>query len=158
MTRFLILFVILLGITLALMAGMMSQYGYSLFAPEMRTMLLVAFLVAGYVSFRICQILARRERNLKDLPQPGGAGRTKVAGLFSSKSASQSAREARIAARRRKLIEEGKLKEEAVPESQPGLTPAPTRVDRDAPIKDRMAARAERVRRAREAGKLGEED
>jgi type VI protein secretion system component VasK len=156
MTRFLILFIVLLAISLALMAGMMAQYGYSLFAPEMRNMLLVAFLVAGYVSFRITRILDRRRQKLDDHPQPGGAGRSKLAGLFSGKSAAQQAREARVAARRRKLVEAGKLKEEdtpAGPEAEPDEA-APTRVSQSAPIGDRMAARAERVRRAKEAGKL----
>lgn len=158
MTRFLILFVILLGITLALMAGMMAQYGYSLFAPEMRMMLLVAIMVAGYVSFRISQILSRRERRLKDFPQPGGAGRSKVAGLFSSSgSSAQNARAARVAARRRKLIEEGKLEEEPAPAPEKDAEETLVRVAQSAPIKDRMAARAERVRRAREAGKLDED-
>ena len=156
MTRFLILFIVLLAISLVLMAGMMAQYGYSLFAPEMRNMLLVAFLVAGYVSFRITRILDRRRQKLNDHPQPGGAGRSKLSGLFSGKSAAQQAREARVAARRRKLVEAGKLQEEdtsADSEAEPDEV-APTRVSQSAPIGDRMAARAERVRRAKEAGKL----
>ena len=88
-TRFLLLFAVLLVFCLALMAAMMAQYGYSLFAPEMRSMLLVAFLVAGYVSFRISRIIARRKRRLEDHPQPGGAGKSKLSGLFGGKSAAQ---------------------------------------------------------------------
>ncbi|WP_300421724.1 hypothetical protein [uncultured Hyphomonas sp.] len=152
-TRFLLLFAVLLVFCLALMAAMMAQYGYSLFAPEMRSMLLVAFLVAGYVSFRISRIIARRKRRLEDHPQPGGAGKSKLSGLFGGKSAAQAAREARVAARREKLVEEGKL--EDIPEPEPAAeSEGPVRVAQSAPIKDRMAARAERVRRAKESGKL----
>ncbi|MBO6582397.1 MAG: hypothetical protein JJ954_05535 [Hyphomonas sp.] len=152
-TRFLLLFAVLLVFCLALMAAMMAQYGYSLFAPEMRSMLLVAFLVAGYVSFRISRIIARRKRRLEDHPQPGGAGKSKLSGLFVGKSAAQTAREARVAARRKKLVEEGKL--EDTPEPEPAAeSEGPVRVAQSAPIKDRMAARAERVRRAKESGKL----
>lgn len=154
MTRFFLLFAVLLAFCLALMAGMMAQYGYSLFAPEMRNMLLVAFLVAGYVSFRISRMIARRKQRLEDHPQPGGAGKSKLSGLFGGQSAAQTAREARVAARRKKLVEEGKLEE--VPEDpQPvAENEGPVRVAQSASIKDRMAARAERVRRAKEAGKL----
>ena len=95
-TRFLLLFAVLLVFCLALMAAMMAQYGYSLFAPEMRSMLLVAFLVAGYVSFRISRIIARRKRRLEDHPQPGGAGKSKLSGLFGGKSAAQAARDQAI--------------------------------------------------------------
>ncbi|KCZ63784.1 hypothetical protein L53_04635 [Hyphomonas sp. L-53-1-40] len=152
-TRFLLLFAVLLVFCLALMAAMMAQYGYSLFAPEMRSMLLVAVLVAGYVSFRISRIIARRKRRLEDHPQPGGAGKSKLSGLFGGKSAAQTAREARVAARRKKLVEEGKL--EDTPEPEPASdSEGPVRVAQSAPIKDRMAARAERVRRAKESGKL----
>ncbi|HBF91905.1 MAG TPA: hypothetical protein DDX09_12125 [Hyphomonas atlantica] len=155
MTRFLILFVVLLAFSIALMAAMLAQYGYSLFAPEMRSMLLVAFLVAGYVSFRISRIIDRRKQRLEGHPKPGGAGKSKLSGLFSGKSAAQQAREARVAARRKKLVEAGKLEEEVQPDAAAESEDAgPTRVSQAAPIKDRMAARAERVRRAKEAGKL----
>ena len=153
MTRFFLLFAVLLAFCLALMAGMMAQYGYSLFAPEMRSMLLVAFLVAGYVSFRISRIIARRKRRLEDSPQAGGAGKSKLSGLFSGKSSAQAAREARVAARRKKLVEAGKLEEASEPEPATE-SEGPVRVAQSASIKDRMAARAERVRRAKEAGKL----
>ena len=157
MKRFLILFIVLLAISLALMAGMMSQYGYSLFAPEMRMMLFVAFLVAGYVSFRISQIISRRKRRLDEGPQPGGAGLSKLSGLFASKSSAQSAREARVAAKRQKLIEEGKL--EAEPDTEKESPPVsnenvPTRAPQSASVKEKMAARRERVRRAQEEGKI----
>ena len=157
MHRYAILFVILLAICMALSAGMLSMYGYSLFAPEMRGILLVCFLVAAYVSFRATQILGRRKQNLSDTTNPGGAGRSKLLGLFNSgPSAAQRAREARVAARRKKLIDEGKLEPEAAPEPEPeqSADAAPTRVSQSAPIKDRMAARAERVRKAKEDGKL----
>ena len=153
MTRFIILFFIILGICLALMAAMTAQYGYSMFAPEMRTMLLVAFLVAGYVSFRISRILSRRKRDLSGMPAPGGAGRTKLFGLFNSGEPAMSEREVRVAARRKKLIEEGKLEPESEPEMQSEES-APLRVSKSASVKDKMAARRERVRRAREEGKI----
>lgn len=157
MHRFLILFVILLGISLALMAAMMAQYGYSLFAPEMRMMLLVAFLVAGYVAFRISQIIARRKQDLSDTQAPGGAGRAKLSGLFAPKSKALSEREARVAARRKQLIAEGKLEEEASFEPEVPPTPegeAPTRVPQSASVAERMAARRERYKRAKEEGKI----
>ncbi|MDX1291406.1 MAG: hypothetical protein R3265_01240 [Hyphomonas sp.] len=153
MTRFLLLFIVLLAICLALMAAMLSQYGYSLFAPEMRSMLLVAFLVAGYVAFRISRVIARRKVRLADSPQPGGAGKSKLSGLFSGKSSAQAAREARVATKRKRLVEAGKLADEPVPEPEEAES-APVRVAHSAPIQDRMAARAERVRRAKAAGKL----
>jgi hypothetical protein len=153
MTRFLLLFAVLLAFCLALMAAMMTQYGYSLFAPEMRSMLLVAFLVAAYVSFRISRIIARRKRRLEDSPQPGGAGKSKLSGLFSGKSPAQAAREARVAAKRKQLVEAGKLQDDTVPTPEVESR-EPVRVAHSAPIKDRMAARAERVRRAKESGKL----
>ena len=152
MTRFLVLFAILLVIAMALMAALLAQNGYSLLDPKMTPMLLAAVLVAAYVSWRIDGILKRRS-------QGDDASRTGKSGGFDfltpKPSAGHSARAARVAAQRKKLISEGKL--EAEPEPQPekpeGKT-VPTRVSQSAPIKDRMAARAERVRQAKEQGKL----
>lgn len=153
MQRFFILFGILLVVCLALMAAMMAQYGYSLFAPEMRMMLLVSFLVAGYVAFRITQVISKRERRRERGEAPGGAGQSKLSGLFNRKSPTQLRREARIAARREELVKKGKLAAEPVTEEPADKRP-PTRVSQNAPLKDRMAAREERVRRARAEGKL----
>ena len=159
MTRFLTLFGILLVFSLALMWGMMAQYGYSLFAPEMRGMLLVAFLVAAYVAFRITRILSRRKRRAEEAGQSGGAATSRLSGMFSGKSSAQAAREARLAARRKQLIEEGKLEDDTPPPAAPAEEDdaSPLRVSQSAPIKDRMAARAERVRRAKAAGKLNDD-
>ena len=152
MTRFLILFGALLLIALLLMAGLLAQNGYNLMDPKMTPMVFVAVLVAAYVSWRIDGVLKRREKRHGDYSDVSG----KSAGFFSSKpSAAQSARAARIAARRKKLIAEGKLEAETEPETSASADEeAPTRVAQSAPIKDRMAARAERVRQAKEQGKL----
>ncbi len=155
MLRFLILFAILLVLTLSVMAGVLAQYGYSFLDPEMRTMALLGLAIAAYVAWRIGGILQRRENSLKDYDRPeSGAGRTKLAGLFGGPSRSQADRAARVAARRAQLIKEGKLDPEEEPAPPEAEDAAPTRVSASAPIKDRMAARAERVRRAREEGKL----
>jgi hypothetical protein len=157
-TRYLVLFVVLVAIGLAMMAAILAQYGYSLFDPEMRMMVAVAVAVAAYVAWRISTLLKNRRNDLSGRPAPGGAGQGKLAGLFApKKSAAHEAREASLEARRRKLIEEGKLEpEEAPPPPPPPAAEGekPTRVAADAPIKDRMAARAERVRLAKEQGKI----
>lgn len=157
MQRYLILFIVIAGLGLAMMAAVLSQYGYSLFDPEMRMMAAVAVAVAAYVAWRISTILKNRENDLSGRAAPGGAGQGKLAGLFAPRSRALEAREAALAARRKKLIEEGKLEPEEAPAPPP--PPAedgekPVRVAADAPIKDKMAARAERVRRAKEQGKL----
>lgn len=161
MVRYFVIFAATLGIGLVMMAGVLAQNGYSLFAPEMRMMLLVCVLVAAYVAWRISTILKRRKEDAKDLQSRGKApaGKGILGGLAGGKSAAQRDREARIAARRRKLIAEGKLEaEEAdVPEAAPEAAPqadAPARVASSASVKEKMAARAERVRRAREEGKI----
>ncbi len=157
MVRFAVLFVVLLGITVAMIAALLAQAGYSLFAPEMRMIQVVAVLVAAYVAWRIGNVLNARENALAARDAPGGAGKTKLSALFSPrKSQAQAAREARIEARRQKLIAEGKLDADPVaePEQPAGDDITPTRVAASAPIRDRMAARAERVRRAKEQGKL----
>jgi hypothetical protein len=139
------------------MAAMMAQNGYSLFAPEMSGMLLVAVLVAAYVSFRISRILAKRSERAHDGSPLRGAQKTKLFGLFGGTSAAQQEREARVAARRRKLIAEGKLEDDTP--AEPEIAPvqegeAPTRVPQSASVADKMAARRERYRRAKEAGKI----
>ena len=163
MVRYLVIFAVLLGIGLLMMAGVLAQNGYSLFAPEMRMMLLVCVLVAAYVAWRVSTVLRRRQEDASDLQsrgrQPARSGL--FAGLVGGKSRAQLDREARIAARRRKLIAEGKLdaEEAEAPEPAPARQAVPdmekpVRVSSSASVKEKMAARAERVRRAREEGKI----
>jgi len=156
MTRYLALFGALALIALLLMAGLLAQQGYSLMDPKMTPMVFVALLVAAYVAWRINGILKRRSRAQgKDT---SGASKAGGFDFFAPKpSAKHSARAARVAAQRRKLEAEGKIEEEVAPEvkAEPeSADSAPVRVSQSAPIKDRMAARAERVRRAKEQGKL----
>lgn len=162
MVRYLVIFSVILGVALVMMAGILAQSGYSLFAPEMRMMLLVCVLVAAYVSWRIATILKRREENAADRrargDTPSGGGL--FGSMFGGKSKAQLDREARVAARRRKLVAEGKLEPEPAdlePQAPTGAetdAEAPTRVSSSATVKEKMAARAERVRRAREEGKI----
>lgn len=161
MVRYLTVFSIILALSLVLMAGVLAQSGYSLFDAEMRMMLLVCLLVAAYVAWRISTILKRRQENAEDQRSRGlGTARTAagLGGLLGGKSKAQLDREARVAARRRKLIAEGKLEAEpgdVPPPAQEEAPPqAPTRVSSSASVKEKMAARAERVRRAREEGKI----
>lgn len=161
MVRYFTLFAVILGIGLVMLAGILAQNGYSLFAPEMRMMLLVCVLVAAYVSWRISTILKRRKEDAADRqsrgePRPRRAG---LGGLLGGKSKAQLEREARVAARRRKLIAEGKLEAEEADTPEPAPVPVaeaemPARVSSSASVKEKMAARAERVRRAREEGKI----
>ncbi len=157
MIRYTVLFVTLLILALALLAGVLSESGRDLFAPEMRWVLGATVLAAAYVSWRAGNVLKAQSKFQRGREAPGGAGKTKLSGFFAPrKSAAQIARETRIAARRQKLIAEGKLDPEPGPEPdalpRPGLPP--TRVPQSAPLRDRMAARAERVRRAKEDGKI----
>lgn len=157
MSRYILIFAVLLVICLGLTAALLAQYGLSLLAPEMQPILLVCIIVAAYVSWRITTILRRREG------RDDGAGRTRAAsfspGLFGGKSKALQDREARIAARRRQLIAEGKLAPEEGDTPAPAPAPEeeaeqPVRVASSASVKEKMAARAERVRRAREEGKI----
>ena len=155
MVRYIVLFFVLLALSIALMAALLAYNGLDLFSAPMAPMLLVCVLVAGYVSFRIATIVSRRKGGLDRTARPGGAGKSKLSGIFNQKSAAQAAREARVAAKRKQLVAEGKLDAEEIAETRPAEEPEnPTRVSQSAPIKDRMAARAERVRRAKEQGKL----
>lgn len=157
MKRFLVLFAVMLVICLALMWGMMAQNGYDLFAPEMSGMLLVVLLVAAYVAFRISRILERRHQRAHDGSPMKGAQKSKLSGLFSARSPAQQAREARVAARRKQLVAEGKLEQDTPVEPEIAPAPegeAPTRVPQSASVKDRMDARRERYRRAKEEGKI----
>lgn len=157
MKRFLALFAVMLVICLALMWGMMAQNGYDLFAPEMSGMLLVAVLVAAYVAFRISRILAKRAERENDGSPLKGAQKSKLSGLFNSKSPAQQAREARVAARRKQLISEGKLEDDTPAEPEIPPVPegeVPTRVPQTASVKERMDARRERYKRAKEEGKI----
>lgn len=157
MTRYIAIFAVLLVFCLALMAALMSQYGLSLLDPQMQTMLLVCVLVAAYVSWRITRIIQKRAA----ARQEGAVGETGSGGLFGSLSGGKSkalqAREARLAARKRQLVAEGKLSAEEAdlpPPPAPEEEGAPTRAAASASVKEKMAARAERVRRAREEGKI----
>ncbi len=156
MVRYLTLFTLLAGISLAMMAAVLAQYGYSLFDPDMTMMAVVCVLVSAYVAWRISNVLKNRENNLQDRAASGGAGQGKLSGLFQTRSKSLQAREAALAARRRKLIEEGKLEPEETPAPLPPSEgeAVPERVAASASVKDKMAARRERVRKAREDGKL----
>ena len=162
MTRFLIIFAITLGISFALMASVLTQNGYSMFAPEMQTMIAVCIAVALYVAWRISNVLRRRQEDA--VPGADGGKKPVAFGLGSltgGKSRALREREARVAARRRRLIQEGKLQEEEPATPEPQLAAeaapqpdAPTRAASTATMKEKMAARAERVRRAREEGKI----
>jgi len=156
MARFFAIFTIVLILNTILLSGILSRYGYSLADPEMRIMAGVCVLVALYVAWRINSVLKARSLKLSDREAPGGAGQGKLSGLFAPRSNALAAREAQLAARRRKLVAEGKLDpEEAGPElaAPPEPTPAPIPTS-STNVKDRMAARRERVRKAREEGKL----
>ncbi|MFN3313551.1 MAG: hypothetical protein ACK46Q_08800 [Hyphomonas sp.] len=158
MTRYIAIFAALLVFCLALMAALMSQYGLSLLDPQMQTMLLVCVLVAAYVSWRITRILQQRAAAREY--EAGTAGERRGRSLFGSFSGGKSkallAREARLAARKRQLVAEGKLapEEADLPPPVPEDDGAPTRAAASASVKEKMAARAERVRRAREEGKI----
>lgn len=164
MIRFLVIFAITLGISLTLMASVLSRNGYSMFAPEMQTMIAVCIAVALYVAWRISNVLRRRQQDA--VPGSERGSKKPVAfglgALAGGKSRALQEREARVAAKRRRLIQEGKLQEEepAAPEPQPVAAEpapqaeAPMRVASTATMKEKMAARAERVRRAREEGKI----
>lgn len=162
MLRYLVIFAVLLGIGLVMMAGILAQNGYSLFAPEMRMMLLVCVLVAAYVAWRVSTIWKRRQEDTADRQSRGAppARSMGLGGLLGGRSTSQLEREARIAARRRKLIAEGKLEAEEAdlpppaPDKPAPAAETPARVSSSASVKEKMAARAERVRRAREEGKI----
>lgn len=156
MARFFAIFTIVLILGAILISGVLSRYGYSLADPEMRMMAGVCVLVALYVAWRINNVLKARSLKLSDREAPGGAGQGKLAGLFAPRSKALAAREAALEARRRKLVAEGKLDpEEAGPEPAPAPEPTPAPIATSSTnVKDRMAARAERVRKAREEGKL----
>jgi len=156
MARFLGIFAIVLILGAILISGVLGRYGYSLVDPEMRIMAGVCVLVALYVAWRINSVLKARAMKLSERPAPGGAGKGKLSGLFAPRSKALAAREAQLEARRRKLVAEGKLApEEAGPEPAPAPeVPAAPPASSSANVKDRMAARAERVRKAREEGKL----
>lgn len=150
MTRFLILFSVLFLISASILALVLAQNGHDVLDPKMTLTWLAVVAVSLYVAWRIDGILKRREHAHGDGSKSGSG-----LGFFASKpSAAQSAREARVAARRKKLISEGKLEAEPEPAEPAEEGAAPARVSQSAPIRDRMAARAERVRRAKEQGKL----
>lgn len=159
MVRYFVIFAIVLSVGLVMMAGILAQNGFSLFAPEMRMMLLACVLAAAYVSWRISTLLKRRKEDAAELQSRRQMPITKsgLAGLIGGKSTALLAREARLAARKRQLVAEGKLAPGEVTEVPAPLseeTGAPTRAAASASVKEKMAARAERVRRAREEGKI----
>ncbi len=159
MRRFAILFVVILVIALVMLAGLAGRNGFSLLDPEMRMVFVSAFLIALYGAWRISGFLKGRETETGPKSADGAGARTRLAALFGPrKSAAMLAREARIAARRRALIAAGKLEPDDTPAptdlESPEPRQPPTRAARSAKIEERMAARAERVRRAREEGKL----
>ena len=82
MARFLAIFAITLILSTLMMSGILARYGYSLADPEMRIMLGVCLFVAGYVAWRISNVLKARGRKLSEMPAPGGAGQGKLAALF----------------------------------------------------------------------------
>ena len=148
MNRFLVLFGIMLVISIGMIATATMQADFSLMDSKSTPLWLAAVAVAAYVAWRIDGVLKRRERR-----QDASVGERRF--LKSKVSPAQSARAARVAARRKKLIAEGKMEAEPEPVAEPESDEAAsTRVSQAAPIKDRMAARAERVRQAKEQGKL----
>ena len=160
MIRFFIIFGLVFALTLSLLASVASQYNYSLMDGRMSSIWLVSILVATYVAWRINGILKKRENSLEKSGQITGAQKGKLGALFTPrKSSAQLAREARVASRRKRLIADGKLKPDPVidtPDADPEVQP--TRVSRTASIEDRMAARRERVRLAKERGDLPDDD
>lgn len=149
MNRFLVLFGIMLVISIGMIATATMQADFSLMDSKSTPLWLAAVAVAAYVAWRIDGVLKRRERR-----QDASVGEGRSF-LKSKVSPAQSARAARVAARRKKLIAEGKMEAEPEPVAEPESDEAAsTRVSPAAPIKDRMAARAERVRQAKEQGKL----
>lgn len=154
MNRFLIVFSVTFLVASGVLVVVLAQNGYDPLAPKgaIIWLWLAVVLVALYVAWRIDGILKRRGGVLGDGTNSG----TRTGFLTPKPSAAQAAREARVEARRKKLIAEGKLEAEPEPEPEPESEgdAAPVRVSQSAPIKDRMAARAERVRRAKEQGKL----
>ena len=99
-------------------------------------------------------VLKARGRKLSEMPAPGGAGQGKLAALFEPRSKALAARQADLEARRRRLIAEGKLAAEEAPAPAPEPEAAPPPPSASTNVKDRMALRRERVRKAREDGKL----
>ena len=154
MARFLAIFAVTLILSTLMMSGILSRYGYSLVDPEMRIMLGVCLFVAGYVAWRISSVLEARGRKLSEMPAPGGAGQGKLAALFEPRSKALAARQADLEARRRRLIAEGKLDAGEAPAPAAEPEPAPPAPSASTNVRDRMAARRERVRKAREDGKL----
>jgi hypothetical protein len=152
MMRFFAIFAAVLVLGVLMLSGILSSYGYSLADPEMRVMLGLCLFVAAYVAWRINGVLKARAENLSGREAPGGAGKTKLSALFAPRSKVLSERQAELEARRRKLIAEGKL--EADPEPAPEPSAPPPSLSSSTNVKDRMAARRERVRKAREEGKL----
>ena len=53
MIRFFVLFAVLFVITIAMLAGVAMQYGYTLLDPQMQMIWVAAVTVAGYVAWRI---------------------------------------------------------------------------------------------------------
>lgn len=154
MTRFLAIFTVTLLLGTLTMSAILARYGYSLVDPEMRIMLGLCLCVAGYVAWRISGVLKARSQELSRTPAPGGAGQGRLGALFAPRSKALSARQADLEARRRRLIAEGKLEAEEAPAPEPAVQAAPPPPSSSTRVKDHMALRRERVRKAREEGRL----
>jgi hypothetical protein len=160
MMRFFAIFAAVLVLGVLMLSGILSGYGYSLADPEMRVMLGLCVVVAAYIAWRINGVLASRAGSPSEDRAPGGAGRARLPSLFAPRSKALSERQAELEARRRRLIAEGKL--EAGPQPVPDKAPEtagepaapPQSLSSSASVRDRMAARRERVRKAREEGRL----
>lgn len=147
MIRFAVFFSIALVLAVITMAGIALQYGYTLIDPEMRMIWLAIILLAAYVAWRVDGVMRKRERAVSEFGE--AAKSTSFLGTMfgPKKTRGQLAREARIAARREKLIKDGKLAEEQAPAESAITSPKYE-------IKDRMAARLARVEQAKRDGKL----
>lgn len=155
MTGFFAIFAAVLVLGLVMLSGILSSYGYSLADPEMRVMLGLCLVVAAYVAWRIQGVLRARAGAGSEDKAPGGAGRAKLPDMFGRRSRALTARQAELEARRRRLIAEGKLEAgPAAPVPPPEPAAPPHGGASAASVKDRMAARRERVRKAREEGRL----
>ncbi|MGA1341794.1 MAG: hypothetical protein ACO33A_01920 [Hyphomonas sp.] len=154
MVGFFAIFAAVLVLGLVMLSGILSGYGYSLADPEMRVMLGLCLVVAAYVAWRIQGVLRARAGAAPEDQASGGAGRAKLSDMFGRRSRALSARQAELEARRRRLIAEGKLEAGPAPVPRPEpAVPPPGRASADS-VRDRMAARRERVRKAREEGRL----
>lgn len=150
MIRFALIFLAVFVLTFTMLLGIYAQAGLELVHKRMLPAFGVAFLVAAYVSFRVNMIIRRRLDRQGDTEQTAKRGVLGAIFGLNSESSSTRARRKSIEARRQELIQAGKLKEEAdISESAPDSVRATQSVS----IEERMAARRERVRKAKKAQK-----